>query len=418
MGIKRKTRDGASGGLHRLLAVLALFMAFALVAAACGGDDGGDAGATDGDTTDGDDGDTTDGDTGGDDPFAGCGDGASTDPGNMTVGRDVARCDSGFPAAIPLAERETIRMSSSFRLEFIAPILLADAYGEFEAENLDFEFVDLGFSDALPQLGTGEIDLAVGGTEAGFFNGIDNGFDVRWVSGNFFPPNAGDATVPQTGLWARADVFTDPENPDLSELAGTTLASAVGLSSVIAYPIAEAFASVDLVLGVDLDVQTIPSAEMELALENDAVQSAWMLDPLWGSLAGNPDYVLVATQPAGEPIGGLYAGPGCHTDKRDACVAFHRAIIRTINTYLNGDYHQDADVVAEIAEAISQEADAIAATPSLLFDWEIRSGTAERAQNAFISFTAAGEPVVEFSEPFPEDQVVDRSIYLDAVGQG
>ena len=99
-------------------------------------------------------------------------------------------------------------------------------------------------------------------------------------------------------------------------------------------------------------------------------------------------------------------------------MAFHRAVIRTINTYLTGDYHQDADVVAAIAEAISQEADVIAATPSLLFDWEIREGTTDRIQDVFIGFAEADQVVVEYDTAYPEDQVVDRSIYLEAIGRG
>ncbi|MCY4272282.1 MAG: hypothetical protein OXF00_06535 [bacterium] len=399
----------------KLLALLGAVLAIALVAASCGDDDDTPSVAPAPEAP----AEAPAPAPAGEDPFAGCGAGAVIDPSDLSVGRPVARCEPGYPLPIPLAERTTINMSSGFKLEFIAPILLAEAFGEFEKENIDFNFISLGFSDAVSQVGTGDIDLAVGGTEASLFNAVDNGFDVRWVSGNFFPPDAGDRTIAQTGVWARADVFSDPSNPDIAELEGTTMASAVGLSSVIAYPIAQAFRPAGLVLGVDVAIERIPSTDMVLALENNAVQSAWVLDPLWSVLADAPDeYVLVTTQPPGEPIGGLYGGPSCFEAKRDACVAFHRAIIRTINTYLTGDYHQDEDVVAAIAEAIERDPEQIAATPSLLFDWEIREGSATRAQEAFISFTASGETVVEFDEPFPEDQVVDRSLYLEAIGRG
>ncbi len=407
--------------------LLAILTVFALVTASCGNDDDGDDAAPDptaeqpaaeqptapAPATEGPAAETP-----ADDPFAGCGEDAEIDPSILTVGRPVARCETGYPKPIPLEERQTINFSSSFKLEFIAPILLADALGEFEKENLEFNFINLGLSDALPQIGTGQIDLGVGGVEAALFNAIDNGFDVRWVSANFFPPHAGDNSVPQTGVWARADVFSDPANPDIAELEGTKMASAVGLSSVIAYPIAEALKPAGLVFGVDVEAEQIPSTDMILAMENNAVQSAWMLDPLWGELVDRPDeFVFVTGQPPGEPIGGLFGGPSCRETKRDACVAFHRAIIRTINTYLDGDYHQNDEIVEAIAEAIDREPDAVRATPSLLFDWEIREGTATRAQEAFISFADAGVTVVEYNEPYPEDQVVDRSIYLEAIGR-
>ncbi|WP_419919218.1 ABC transporter substrate-binding protein [Candidatus Poriferisocius sp.] len=407
-------------------ALLTIFVVFALAATSCGNDDSGNEGddaapapateqpATEQPATE----EPAPEEPAEEDPFAGCGEGAEVDPSILAVGRPVARCEPGYPKAIPLAERQTINFSSSFKLEFIAPILLADSLGEFEKENLDFNFINLGLSDALPQIGTGQIDLGVGGIEAAVFNAIDNDFDVRWVSANFFPPNAGDNSVPQTGVWARADVFSDPSNPDIAELEGTKMASAVGLSSVIAYPIAEALKPAGLVFGVDVEAEQIPSTDMILAMENNAVQSAWILDPLWGALVDRPDeFVFVTGQPPGEPIGGLFGGPSCRETKRDACVAFHRAIIRTINTYLTGDYHQNDEIVEAIAEAIDREPDAVRATPSLLFDWEIREGTATRAQEAFISFAEAGVTVVEYDEPYPEDQVVDRSIYLEAIGR-
>ena len=54
-------------------------------------------------------------------------------------------------------------------------------------------------------------------------------------------------------------------------------------------------------------------------------------------------------------------------------------MIRTINAHLSGDYHDASDVVAALAEATNSDADDLAATPALLFDWEIRSGTARRS---------------------------------------
>src|SRR5690606_9453660 len=144
--------------------------------------------------------DTTEGADGGDEGAAGCGEGAVTDPADLSADREPARCEPGFPEPQPLAERQTVRMSSAFRAEFVAPILLADALGEFEAENLDFEFIELGFSDALTQIASGDIDVAVGGTEAALFNAVNQGIDVRWGMGNFFPPDAGDNSVAQTGL--------------------------------------------------------------------------------------------------------------------------------------------------------------------------------------------------------------------------
>jgi NitT/TauT family transport system substrate-binding protein len=387
------------GRLRRLLAVLTM-LALVTVAAACGDDD--DTGAS-GDET------PTTGvpEAGG---VEGCGEEAVTDPADESPDRPVARCEPETPAAQPLEERQTIRVSSAFKAEFVAPILLADHFGEFDAENLDFEFVELGFSDAVTQIASGDIDIAVAGTEAALFNAVDAGIDVRWALGNFSVHGAGDPSVPQTGLWARTDVFSDPDNPDLAELEGTTLASAVGLGSSINYPIAQAFEDAGISI-LDLEVEQVPSEDMVQALDNDAVQSAWLLDPYWIEAAENPDFTLVATQPPGEPIGGLMFGGHCFEDKREACEAFTRAYIRTVNTYLDGDYQQDDEVMAALAEQTGTPEENLAATPSLIFDWEIRAQTTDRMQGYFIDLET-----VEYSDPIPESDLVDRSLYLATVG--
>jgi NitT/TauT family transport system substrate-binding protein len=343
-------------------------------------------------------------------PGEGCGPESVTDPADLSPDRAPARCAAGFPEPQPLAERQTVTLSTAFRAEFVAPILLADALGEFDAENIDVEIQELGFSDALPLMASGDVDIAVGGTEAAFFNAVNSGIEARWALSNFSPPDAGDTSIPQTGLWVRRDAFSDPANPDLAELADMTMASAVGNGSTIAYPIQAALEGAGLSLA-DVTVEQIPSDEMVTALENGAVQAAWLLDPYWIAISDNPDYALVATQPPGEPIGGLYFAPGFLADEHDAALAFTRAYIRTINTYLSGDYQADADVMAALSEATGTEVEALAATPALEFDWEIRSGTTDREQAVFIELET-----VDYDEPIAEDGVVDRSLYLEAVG--
>ena len=341
----------------------------------------------------------------------GCGPDSVTPVDDVSADRQPARCDPGAPAPQPLAEKYTVRFSTAFKAEFVAPILLGISEGEFAKENIDVDVQTLGFSDAVPLMASGDIDIAVGGTEAALFNAIDSGIDIKWALANFSPPSAGDATIPQTGLWVRRDAFSNPDEPDLAELKGKTFASAVGNGSSIAYPIEASLEEAGLTLN-DVTVQQIPSTDMVQALENNAVQAAWLLDPYWITASQNPDFVLVATQPPAEPIGGLYFGPEFLKDHRDAALAFARAYIRTVNTYLNGDYQTNADVMDALSTATETPVENLDATPALTFDWEIRGGTTDRMQAVFIKLGSVG-----YSEPIPEDQVVDRSLYLEAVGQ-
>ena len=343
----------------------------------------------------------------------GCGDGAATDPSDESADRTIARCDPGFPAAEPLPEPTVVRVSSAFRAEFTAPVLIADELGLFEEENIQLEWVELPLTDALGELDSCAVDFAIGGTEASFHNGIASGLDVKMVLGNFFPPSAGDISKPQTGLWVRRDVFTNPDDPDLSEMSGLTIASPVGSGSPVVYPLSKAFADDGLSVN-DLNIQTIPAPEIPVALENNAVQGAWVLDPFWASLAAAPEtFTLVATQLPGEPLGGLYAGPCIREgERRDIGVAFIRAYIRAVNTYLTGDYKDDPVVFDALVAQTGATAEALQATPELIFDWEVRSYTSQRIQEYHIALGSAS-----YEEILTDEQVVDRSLYLEAVGK-
>jgi NitT/TauT family transport system substrate-binding protein len=120
----------------------------------------------------------------------------------------------------------------------------------------------------------------------------------------------------------------------------------------------------------------------------------------------------MATNPPGEPLGMVAYGKTLLQDKPEVGVAVARAIIRTINTYYNGDYHADPTVLAEISKVTNQPLESLTQTPSLVMDWEFREGTTTRIQELFIKLGV----ITEFTTPVPEETVVDRSFYERAVG--
>jgi NitT/TauT family transport system substrate-binding protein len=385
-----------------LIAVLAVG---ALVAAGCG-DDGDDETSSTAPST-------TEASSGGE--VEGCGPDSATDAASMEVGRTVARCEPGSPAPQPLPEMTTIKVSSAFRLEFMSPLLLADSLGELAKENLKMEFINLKFSDAVPQLARGEIDVAVGGIEVALFNAGQQGLPVKAVLANYFPPHAGDYDEPQTGLWCRRDSFKTPDDPDLNEVSKLKLASSVGPGSISFYASQE-----EIRRQLDSDtfslkgaqIAAVPSTDILTAMQNKAVDCGILLDPIWTNVADNDDYFLAASQTPGEPLG-LYAfGKRLLVDKPEIGEAFARAFIRTVNTYFDGDYHQDAEVMAEISKQTGQPVEAITKVDSLVMDWEFREGTTTRAQQYFIDVGI----ITNFSTPVAEDKLVDRSFYLKAVG--
>lgn len=391
----------------RLIPLVALVGMGSLFAAACG-----DSGSTSSSPTTTPSGPTTT--VAGGTAVAGCGAGAATDPADISATRKVARCDSGAPAPKPLPQKETVTISSNFKLEFNSPLLLADSLGEYAKENIEIKWQNLKFSDAVSQLNAGAVDVAVGGFEIALFNAANNNLKVKAVMGNYYPPHAGDYSVAQTGLWCRRDSFSTPQNPNLKEAEKLKWASSVGKgSSAIYYSVEEIRNKVPDFDISKLNVQTVASTDTVAALKNKAVDCGILLDPTWLQVSTDPAYFLAATQTPGEPVGMYAYGKRLLEDRRDIGEAFARATIRTINTYFNGDYHKDQKVMDEIAKVTNQPMENLVKTDSLVMDWEIRAKTTQKMQQLFIDLGV----ITDYKTPVPDDKIVDRSFYLKAVGK-
>ena len=122
-----------------------------------------------------------------------------------------------------------------------------------------------------------------------------------------------------------------------------------------------------------------------------------------------------ATQTPGEPLGVMAFGKNLLRDKPEVGQAFMRAYIRTINTYFNGNYHQDDKVMAEIQKWTSATDAAqaeLAKQLPLTFDWEVRKDTTTRIQTLFLDLGV----ITDFKTPVAEDKLVDRSVYEKVLG--
>ncbi|MFB7213643.1 ABC transporter substrate-binding protein [Streptomyces sp. NPDC056255] len=335
-------------------------------------------------------------------PVAGCGAGSWTDPAELAPDRKAARCDKGAPAAQPLSKRRKITVATgTLSAEYVAPLQVAVAKGEFAKEGLDVELKVLPTPDALPLLAKGDVDAQWAAPEAAVMNGINGGFDIKWVAGNFSP----DPTS-KSGLWVR---LKDGESADHVEMAGRKLGTMIGKGSVIAYPMDTSLKKHGG--GLDrISFQQLGSADVLTALQNGGVDSAWLLDPIWRKVDGDTKYAFLGGQPVGEPLGGLLFGPTLLNKDPDAGVAFLRAYIRTVNTYFAGDYKSDPAFVAELAKLMKTDEATLRSTPSMRMDWEIRKGTTDRLQDAY------ADSGVSKGTPVPESKAVDRSMYSEAVG--
>lgn len=335
-------------------------------------------------------------------PVAGCGKRAWTEPGDLARDRTPARCDKGAPAPRKLKKPRKLTIATgTLSAEYVAPLQIAQQNGEFRKEGLDVDLKVLPTPEALPLLAKGKLDAVWAAPEAAVINGINGGFGIRWVAGNFSP-----APSSKSGLWVRVP---KGERPRSVRLAKQKVGTMIGKGSVISYPM-------DKIIGAhgakmeDLTFQQLGSADVLTALTTGGVEAAWLLDPVWRKVDGDKRYTFLGGQPVGEPLGGALFGPNLLGDDVDAGVALLRAYIRTINTHFAGDYKKDTAFVGELAKALKQDVKVIRSVPSLRMDWEIRKGTTDRLQKAY-----ADAGVTE-GKPVPEERLVDRKLYAEAVG--
>jgi NitT/TauT family transport system substrate-binding protein len=342
----------------------------------------------------------------------GCGDQATTNVDDVASNRQVARCAAEAPEPQALPAPATLRVGVRAPTEDVAPVLLADRMGAFEEENLTVELVELDDpAELFGALERGEIDVVAGDLDAAFFDAVHRGSGARLVLGGAVAPAAGDLGTDQPGLWVRRDVVSPPER--WRDLMGHPIAVQDGIGDVVVDRIASLFRQDDLSLE-DVNLVRVDGATaVDLLLQGEGgVSAAWLSEPDWREVADRGAVRLVATLPA-EPLGGVVMAGRLLDEAQDRAVgmAFVRAVIRTVNTHLADDYQSDDDVVAELAEATGQSEDEITATPGWVFDWELRQGTTNRIQRTLV--TLGG---VLYEQELPESQVVDRSLYRDAVG--
>jgi NitT/TauT family transport system substrate-binding protein len=338
----------------------------------------------------------------------GCGRESATDPSNLQIGRPVARCASGSPAARPLARRATIRVAIPERSEGVAPLLVADALKEFDAENLTVEIVDMPEAKAYAALVKGDVDAVVGGIDSPFLNTAITGSGARLVMGGPLSRSPGDTEKAQAGLWATKASL--PDLDDWSSINNHAVATTGGSTSSATYPIETIFGQQELSASAVAFVSTSPD-EAVRRLKAGEVSLAWLPEPVAHDVVGNQSVQLVATLPASESIEGTVLAPHLLKQDRPVGLAFVRAMIRTINTHLADGYDEQARAVA--AKAMDVPETTLEKAPEPLYDWEIRHGTLTRIQKVYIELGS-----VTYERPLPEVGLVDRSLYEDAVGDG
>ncbi|MFP3900196.1 MAG: ABC transporter substrate-binding protein [Acidimicrobiia bacterium] len=322
------------------------------------------------------------------DPGPGCTGTGRSDPDVIRADRIVARCAPGAPAPDPLDRTRRLRVAVGAGSEAGRAVVVAEEQGELAAEGLDVELETMPVAEGYEALAAGDVDVVVGRLDAGFFDGVHAGSGARQVMGGTIPREPGNLDVPQEGLWLQTGLLRDVEH--WRPLEGHRLVVPGGIGGAVTYPVGAVLDQGGLSLNV-VDIRPLRDRADDALLAGTA-SGAWVPRAQVGRLVVAGSFELMATLPPSEPLDGTVVSADLLDEDRDVGLAFVRAIIRTVNTYLSGDGAAELDGDGS-------------RFPPPMYDWEIRTGTAERVQEGLIDVGG-----VTYEEALPEDELVDRSL--------
>ncbi|MGH9223152.1 MAG: hypothetical protein ACRD2W_05075 [Acidimicrobiales bacterium] len=323
----------------------------------------------------------------------------------------------GTPAPRPLATRATLTLSRGLLSGLsYSSVLLAQEMGEFTKENLEVRFVSENAVNSLLLMQQGRIDGAIVGLNAGVFNAIAAGADVRFVL-PFGTAGPGD----QSGFWVRRSLLTADGRFDPCVLArgvrpnGTTVVSLsdpTGLGSPVTIALArliekcpgQTFKSVR----DRLTISTVLGSDLLVALQQGSVDLAFLLSPL-PDTPGIGDYAALAYSIGADDPGTDFAGwaLGPVRDRQPAVAeAFVRAVVRTVRTYLQGNYLTNPDVINALARSLNVPTDVLSKARPVVFrpDQRFRTGA---GLTELQGYWADAGGVLSYDKPLDGSRVVD-----------
>lgn len=331
-------------------------------------------------------------------------------PGGSATTQASAQPTSGpgTPVPVPLPKRTAVTASIVVDgVEAYAQLLLAEAMGEFDAENLDVNITKVPTSEAVALLGQGKLELAPLGANIALLNAIDQGVDVAVVAAM---PDFPDTT--RSGFWMRSDLVPEDGEVDPCSLKGlkTVLGGTAGFGSTAVRPYQEFISGCPDFAITDIELSTLTGPELLIALENGAVDIAYLPDPLWAD-PEEKGYAQLVIPYSGATGNGWVMGP-MREERPEVADAIVRALVRTSRTYLQGDYRKDPEVRAAMIEALGVPEELFDQGVSLVFppDGRFDHEVAELLQGVWLEVGG----LLAFDEPLPVDQVVDDHV-LDRV---
>jgi NitT/TauT family transport system substrate-binding protein len=179
--------------------------------------------------------------------------------------------------ASPAADKKVIHVGVVERPD-LAPFLLALHGGRFAEQGLDVEpVVGTSGQDFVASLATGQMDVASGVPNAGLYNALNRGIDIRLVADYaHVSQKAEDSTV---SIVVRADLVDSGAVKGPGDLKGRVLAAGPSNGQYPQILLAKALAQGKLTLD-DVTVRFLPFPEAIAAMSSKSLDGSFMIEPL------------------------------------------------------------------------------------------------------------------------------------------
>ncbi len=196
---------------------------------------------------------------------------AGTTPATASPGAGAATTQAPTPTAIAAVESVTVAHVPIFAF---SPLYAAIERGHMNEQGIQVTLQRVASgTDAAGFLASGQIDVGAVGLAAGIFNGFNRGFDMRIVG-----TSAAWGPTADTLILGVAGKVKSGELAKLADLKGKKVAVAGGRGSAGAYLLDAAMRPVGLT-AQDVQVVSLPNADMPVALKNGAVDAALASPP-------------------------------------------------------------------------------------------------------------------------------------------
>lgn len=292
----------------------------------------------------------------------------------------------------------TINVASRAVLDFSAP-LLAEELGVFDDYGINLTIESVPTNEAVPLLATGKVDAVIGGLNAGVFNAIGAGSDLRVVApANYQSPES------KIGTWASAEWLAGRDF-EPSMLKVSKHASSQGYQGITMVNYVRLLKEGGLTVD-DVDIVTMPQTDQVVALETGAISTGTPSPAGADALERSGKATYIAQQiPTGWPVTVFTFGPSLLEDRPEVGMAFVAALRALYTDYLQGDYIENPEVFDALVKVSEQTPEAVRSAVPFIYGPEM--SIPDDYISAMDETWRLFPDVLQSEKPFTFDDVID-----------